>query len=270
MPVLGSRILQLRRHVTDSGAEVSDSRWNGDFIADYAMQFIRPHVQICSDGVKPPRDLVSLLVLAQHVGPLVDLCKTESIVCLCIQRSLSNPRAVFLEVAPLLYAAIAPSSGPFTVDYGRDFDDCVQRMLLSGVLLQQDASSTCYGIKEDSVVVQVVVILCAMALSNNSDHQVLAALVEPLLENLYMVVSIVYFGFMNQAHLDGSVLSACGRLCTVLVRDGRCRFPDAGIDELTRSSVAALQKCRCLPLTAVCMFLKIDDVCVLQSHQSSR
>jgi hypothetical protein len=65
-----------------------------------------------------------------------------------------------------------------------------------------------------------------------------------MLENLYMVVSVIYFGFMNQAHLDGSVLSACGRLCAALVRDDRCRFPDAGIEELTRSSVAALQKCR--------------------------
>ncbi len=72
----------------------------------------------------------------------------------------------------------------------------------------------------------------------------LAALVEPLLENLYMVVSIVYFGSLNQAHLDGSVLAACGRLCALLIRDGRSRFPDAGIEELTRSSVAALQKCR--------------------------
>lgn len=83
------------------------------------------------------------------------------------------------------------------------------------------------------------------AYDSDAPSQVLAALVEPLLENLYMTVCIVYFGFLNQAHLDGSLLSACGRLCAVLSRDGRCRFPDAGIEELTRSSVAALQKCRC-------------------------
>lgn len=228
MPVLGSRILQLRRHVTDAGAEATDSRWNGTAIADYAMQFIRPHVEVGPDGVKPPCNLLSLLVLAQHVGPLVDRCRTESIVCLCIQRSRSNPRAAFLEIAPLFYACIASSSDPVRVDYGQHFDACVERMLVSGLLLhQQGTSGGGYSIKEDSVVVQV-----------------LAALVEPLLENMYMVVSIIYFGFMNQVHLDGSVLSACGRLCAVLVRDGRCRFPDAGIEELTRSSVAALQKCR--------------------------
>jgi len=155
MPVLGARILQLRRHMTDAGAEATDNRWNGVAIAEYAMQFIRPHVQIAADGVKPPRDLLSLLVLAQHVGPLVDRCKTESVVCLCIQRSRSDPRAVFLEVAPLLHASVAPGSDADGVDYEREFDACVEHMLASGVLLKQhDAGGGGFGIKEDSVVVQ--------------------------------------------------------------------------------------------------------------------
>jgi hypothetical protein len=155
MSVLGTHILQLRRHVTDAGAEASDSRCNGTAIADYAMQFIRPHVEVGPDGVKPPRSLLSLLVLTQHVGPLVDRCRTESIVCLCIQRSRSNPRAVFLEIAPLLYASIAPSAIADRADYGQHFDECVERMLGSGLLLhQQGMSSSGYAIKEDSVVVQ--------------------------------------------------------------------------------------------------------------------
>jgi thioester reductase-like protein/1-acyl-sn-glycerol-3-phosphate acyltransferase len=162
MSELGARILQLRRYVTDSGAEASDSRWNGVVIADFAMQFIRPHVDFGADGVKPPRDLLSLLVLAQHVGPLVDRCKTESIVCLCIQRSRSNPRAAFLEIAPLLYASVAPGSHSQTVDYGRDFDACVDSMLASGeLLLQQGSSGSGYSIKEDSVLVQVIAIMCS-------------------------------------------------------------------------------------------------------------
>jgi 1-acyl-sn-glycerol-3-phosphate acyltransferase len=152
MSVLGARILQLRRHVTDAGAEASDSRWNGVAIAENAMQFIRPHVEVGADGVKPPRDLLSLLVLAQHVGPLVDRCRTESVACLCIQRSRSNPRAVFLEVAPLLYASVAPGSDT-DVDFEREFDTCVENMLASGVLLKQHEGSG-YGIREDSVVVQ--------------------------------------------------------------------------------------------------------------------
>jgi hypothetical protein len=149
-------MLQLRRHLSDAGAEATDSRWNSLAIADYAMQFLRPHVEFCADGVKAPRDVLSLLVLAQHVGPLVDRCKTESIVCLCIQRSCSNPRAAFMEIAPLLYACIAPCAAADTVDYGHDFDACVERMLVSGVLLHQHGvSSSGYSIKEDSVVVQV-------------------------------------------------------------------------------------------------------------------
>ena len=156
MPVLGTRILQLRRHVTEAGAETTDSRWNGLEIADYAMQFLRPHLELGADGIKPPRDVLSLLVLAQHVGPLIDRCRTESIVCLCIQRSRSNPRAVFSEIAPLLYAIIAPCAVADAVDFEHDFDACVERMLLSGVLLHQHSvGGNCYSIKEDSVVVQV-------------------------------------------------------------------------------------------------------------------
>jgi thioester reductase-like protein/1-acyl-sn-glycerol-3-phosphate acyltransferase len=169
MSVLGSRILQLRRHLTDAGAEATDSRWNGLAIAEYAMQFLRPHVEFCADGVKPPRDVRSLLVLAQHVGPLVDRCKTESIVCLCIQRSSSNPRAAFLEIAPLLYACIAPCSVADAVDFGRDFDACVERMLASGVLLHQHSfSGGGYSIREDSVVVQVI--SCSLSLHICRNH----------------------------------------------------------------------------------------------------